>query len=78
MINRRCSPTAFAKAKGVETWNYHYTEEGEEACFWWLRSPGYRSNYATRVYDSGYVYSFGLNVNYENSAVRPALIINLK
>ena len=45
--------------------------------WWWLRSPGNDSNYAAYVYDDGSVNYFGNYVSNNNSAVRPALWINL-
>ena len=41
--------------------------------WWWLRSPGFYSNRAAGVNDGGSVDVYGLNINYGNLAVRPAL-----
>jgi len=47
------------------------------SCFWLLRSPGYRQNFAAHVSRAGGVYSKGNSVNCVGYAVRPALKINL-
>ena len=44
---------------------------------WWLRSPGYRQNYAACVDSNGVVLDGGCWVIDGNYAVRPALFINL-
>ncbi|MCR4594270.1 MAG: toll/interleukin-1 receptor domain-containing protein, partial [Clostridiales bacterium] len=46
--------------------------------FWWLRSPGYSSNFAACVCGDGSVDNFGFNVIRGGLAVRPALWINLE
>ena len=47
--------------------------------WWWLRSPGYFSNFATGVSSGGSVDRHGYRVSSSIVAVRPALIIkNLK
>ena len=43
--------------------------------YWWLRSPG-TTHLAAVVYDLGYVFAFGVDVNI-NNAIRPALNLNL-
>jgi hypothetical protein len=53
----------------------NYGSEG--ACWWWLRSPGFISGTAADVDDVGYVFVYGLNVNYESGGVRPAFWLNL-
>lgn len=68
---RQCSATAYAKAQGA------YTNTGNGYCWWWLRSPGSRSNYAATVNDNGSVDFNGNYVLYSYDAVRPALWINL-
>ena len=66
---RKCAPTAYAKAQGC------YANNGN--CWWWLRSPGYDSHNAANVSSGGSVNESGRNVNIDNSAVRPALWVNL-
>lgn len=43
--------------------------------WWWLRSPGFGSDYAASVGYDGYVYRSGYSVDYGNHVVRPALRI---
>ncbi len=81
--NRRCGATAYAIAQGVRTYKSDKikTKDGEGACAWWLRSPGFHSGLAANVSDYGYVNVFGgdvssVNVGYE-PGMRPALYINL-
>lgn len=33
MINRRCSPTEYAKKQGIETGSYYKTSDGDESCY---------------------------------------------
>ena len=75
MINRKCAPTAYAKMQGTRTTGKYTTADGEEACYWWLRSPGLEVGFAVFVGDYGVVYDYG----YDGSCgIRPALIINLE
>ena len=41
--------------------------------YWWLRSPGYNTNYAANVYFDGSVINNGNSVSNDVSGVRPAL-----
>ena len=61
----------------AEEW-YHGTEEswGENACWWWLRSPGNNSDYAAYVYFAGNDNYYGYYVADSIGAVRPAFWIN--
>ena len=68
---RKCQPTAYAKAHGV------WTNDTTGCCWWWLRSPGGVSYNAAYVDFDGGVYRFGYFVNYSASSVRPALWIDL-
>ncbi len=89
-ISRRCSPTEYAKARGVwtldkntwdENWLLSATDDGEATCWWWLRSPGnYEGraaivNYGGNVYDFGT--EFGLGLDDISNGVRPAIYINI-
>ncbi len=76
--NRTCGATAYAIAQGVYTSNSYKTKDGEDTCYWWLRSPGRWADDAADVCDSGSVRVSGRDVNYVNVGVRPALYINLK
>ena len=48
------------------------------ACWWWLRSPGYTSLYASHVFRNGILDIYGYNVDYTSGGVRPALWLNLQ
>ncbi|MCM1499527.1 MAG: DUF6273 domain-containing protein [Clostridium sp.] len=67
--------TGFAKGSDTAS-GYTYTSSIGTG-YWWLRSPGYDSNYAMCVYDNGGVNQLGRNVHYSNRAVCPALHLNL-
>ena len=71
---REAKNTAYAKECGA--WTSTSTEYKGNG-FWWLRSPGGRSNSASRVSSSGYGLSNGHSVNIASDAVRPALHLNL-
>ncbi len=81
-INRRCAPTDYAVAQGVYQYSGYnsdeYTADNIGACWWWLRSPGYFSFSAARVFYDGGVYGVGNGVDDNYDAVRPVLFINLK
>ncbi len=68
--DRICMPTK--QARNHKAWT---NDSG--ACWWWLRSPGLSQNSAAGVYIGGGVSEYGLGVNYDDNAVRPALWINL-
>ena len=81
-IARRCTPTEYAKARGVKLFETnedeeeeYLTKDGEPSCSWWLRYPGYSGRYT-----DGISYDGSLKVRYydvaDNSiAVRPAIYI---
>lgn len=73
---RMCVPTDYAIAQGVYTIS-SYKAEGRATCWWWLRSPGCRSNYAALVYGGGGFGSDGNIVNFDDEGARPALWIDL-
>lgn len=68
--DRVCYPTAFAQKNG--TW---IADNG--ACYWWLRSAGSDGDFEAGVYPDGDVGSVGNYVDDSESAVRPALWIDL-
>ncbi|MBO4415089.1 MAG: hypothetical protein J5824_03805 [Lachnospiraceae bacterium] len=83
--NRRCAPTTYAIARGVHidsndsndgNESYNKTKDGENACEWWLRSPGWLASFAAAVDDYGVVGTSGGRVDYGH-AIRPALWLNL-
>ena len=67
---RQCKPTDYAVANGA--W-----ESDSGNCLWWLRSPGGYQGSAAYVYNDGDVRESGRNVDLDDSAVRPALWIDL-
>ena len=67
---RQCQGTAYCYAQGA-----YKASNGN--CWWWLRSPGYFSNYAAYVDYVGSVTGNGYDVLGGLGAVRPALWINL-
>ena len=85
-INRRCSCTEYAKAKGVFVQpglheNY-MTTEGVTASSWWLRSIGGVADHAACVNATGSVEAYGVGVYGKNNkggdfGVRPAMWIDV-
>ncbi len=73
---RECAPTDYAIAQGVSI-NIGYLTGGKATCWWWLRSPGFISNYAAFVFYDGFVHCYGNQVAEGDGAVRPALWIDL-
>ena len=69
---RQCRPTDYAKEQGC------YVNADNSNCWWWLRSPGNDSRFATDISNNGSVNIYGLNVDRGNGGVRPALWINLE
>lgn len=67
---RQCEPTDFAVTNGA--W-----ESDSGNCWWWLRSPGINQLCAAYVDAGGDVYERGHRVDYGDTAVRPALWIDL-
>ncbi len=68
---RRCKATAYADALGAYV-------AGNGNCWWWLRSPGHLQGTAAYVNYGGNVYGDGNGVNRSDSAVRPALWIDIE
>lgn len=70
--SRTCKPSAFAKNRGAKE-----DLAGNGCCWWWLRSPGCKSEYAANIYrDEGNVYENGDKVDDKRNGVRPALWID--
>jgi len=67
---RQCKPTIFAQAQGASV-----AQNGNT--WWWLRSPGSRSNYAAYVYSDGPIGSLGGLVSSYTGAVRPVVVLRL-
>ncbi len=70
---RQCEPTAYANVqsgfKNICTANGH--------CLWWLRSPGIQSMNTAIVDSTGCVSLHGYSVNHANTAVRPAIRVDV-
>lgn len=90
-IARRCAPTAYAVANGAfsteyfkdheyEGWvNEFLTADGDYPCSWQLRLPGIKNGSTVVVSYYGDICVYGsYDFPFVESAVRPALIINLK
>ena len=67
---RLCQGTAYCYAQGAY-------EESDGNCWWWLRSRGGDVNNAASVDSDGTVDNYGHLVDRDDSAVRPALWIDL-
>ncbi len=71
-------PTKYAVAQGAYQYDNSDSNRmlnGTGCCWWWLRSPGSYSSYASYVYYDG---SLDFNyVNYASGSVRPAFWLNL-
>lgn len=73
--DRMTIPTKYAKNQGALL-SKENVQDGEETCWWWLRSPGGSEHYAAHVYDDGALVADG--VNFSTLCVRPAFWIDLK
>ena len=71
---RRCAPTDYAIKRGART-SDDSNVEGRNACWWWLRSPGYNSCHAAYVYADGSIPND--YVDYSNNVVRPCVRVRL-
>ena len=74
---RQCQGTAFCYAQGG------FKAKTSGNCTWWLRSPGRSSYFAAGVFSDGSIdgsggnWDYGMSVDNDHCAVRPALWINL-
>lgn len=75
--DRMAAPTSYAIKNGAWTNDEYSLSSGEKTGIWWLRSPGYFSGCAARVYVNGFIDQLGLDVNDDMVAVRPAFWLNL-
>ena len=73
---RMCAATDYAIEQGTYT-NSKYTVDGREACWWWLRSPGIKRDYAAIVISDGSIYDYGSYVYRSSCAVRPCVRVRL-
>ena len=72
----RCSTYAYAMGT-YRSCDTKYTKY-KGNIWWWLRSPGIRSNCAAEVFNYGCIIKYGSYViNYSGDGVRPALHLNL-
>ena len=71
-----CYPTDYAVARGAYVWDEPDYPRCTHGCPWWLRSPGQDSDCAAYVYPDGYFNTYGLYVDFDNLAVRPALWVS--
>lgn len=72
---RRAKVTEYAKAQDAYVSSFSgYAGNG----WWWLRSPGFRSDFAAGVYDDGSVFCFGCSELRDDLVVRPAFWLNLE
>lgn len=78
--SRKCAASDYAQKRSAYVGDSGY-------CWWWLRSPGHTSSYATLVADDGVVYEnyvAGYNImpfvgtNWGNATARPAVWVNIE
>jgi len=67
---RQCSPTDYAVANGAYKSN-------DNICWWWLRSLGYRQDFAAFVFSNGVIFEDGYYILNSHRAVRPAMWISI-
>ena len=72
---RECATTYYAITQAAYT--IGDSSEGGTRNWWWLRSPAGNPTSAAAVSYDGSVYSIGLDFDWGNCAIRPALWINL-
>ena len=70
---RACKATEYAKYAGS---NKAYTDSGNGNCWWWLRTSGKDSDYATNVLWTGEVDYSGNLVSHAYGAVRPSIWVD--
>lgn len=73
-LRSRVAPTPYAYHNGAERYAKK-TDEGKNAGWWWLRSPGSRYGYTADVTSSGNLGERAVNQRY--GVVRPAIWIDL-
>lgn len=75
-MKSRVSPTAYAILQRAWTSDINKTMDGEEAGWWWLRSPGYYQYSAAYVSTDGSLSDDDTNI--VRGSVRPALWVNIE
>lgn len=68
---RICYATEYASSKGAWT-------DKDMSCWWWLRSAGYYGFDAVISHHDGALYAIGYHVTEVNTAVRPAMWIDIE
>ena len=76
-MDRRAAVTSYAEERDGYKSDKYKTMGGSASGWWWLRSPGFGSNYAASVYTVGEVGEHGHYVVSTGASVRPALWLNL-
>ena len=71
---RRCAATDYAIQSGAYEDN-GFKANDRWACWWWLRSPGFASDYAAFVHTGGSIYD--IDVSSSDLAVRPCVRVRL-
>lgn len=71
--DRACQATDYAKFAGS---NKAYTDKGNGNCWWWLRTSGIASDYATNILWTGEVDYSGNLVSHSYGAVRPSIWVD--
>ena len=74
--NARVNPTPYAKKQGAWMTSSSKTADGDNAGWWWLRSPGHSQNSAAYVNTDGSLYYS--RVDSVPGCVRPALWVDLE
>ena len=71
--DRKCVATSYARSRGSAINEKETDFSGRNTSWWWLRTPGEKTNYAAHVRGSGEVYPSGSIVSYAKGSVRPAM-----
>lgn len=74
---RACAPTDYALQRGALVSDGNQADDGCAAGWFWLRTPGYRENYAALVGSAGIANAGGCHVNGNFVAVRPCVRVRL-
>ena len=72
-VSGSASATPYAVAKSI----YQDDEQGSDACWYWLRTPGSSQSNAARVDFDGSVNLRGAMVDYSKYGVRPAVVVRV-
>ena len=72
MEDRTCLATEYAYENGA------FDDPNSDYCVWWLRTPGKDSTRATAVFNYGEIYTYGIEVNDYDNAIRPAIWVEIE